>query len=69
MQEIFFVLVRQSVAMVTTIVQKSCGSNNFYIIQANKFKFSIYDNPGVVMQDPLYIYTGQSVAMVTTCFL
>ena len=36
--------VRQSDAMVTTILPKSCGLNNFHIIQAIKVKFSIYDD-------------------------
>ena len=44
MQDVFFVFVGQSVAMVTTILPKSCGLNNFYTIQAIKVKFSIYDD-------------------------
>ena len=43
-QDVFFVFVGQSVAMVTTILPKSCGSNNFHTIQAIKVKFSIYDD-------------------------
>ena len=40
----FFVFVGQSVAMVTTILPKSCGSSNFLTIQAIKVKFCIYDD-------------------------
>ena len=44
MQDMFFVFVGQSVAIVTTILPKSCGLSNFLTIQAVKVKFSIYDD-------------------------
>ena len=43
----FFVFVGQSVAMVTTILPKFCGLNNFHTIQAIEVKFSMYDDLGV----------------------
>ena len=42
MEHIIFVFVRQSVAMVTTILSKPCRLNNFHIIQAIKVKFRMY---------------------------